>query len=255
MTSSVGFIEYEIKLAVDSFIAQSLKVSGETYKVKHVKGRLLESLETLRPLNTPYDKVLFVETDSPWTAIFFNQTSGQGCPEHLGNLARYVECRGIHARYAPHTMKKSKVGDWTEDYGATMLNVYGPENVQPEGDHLKRSIYVANDGYRWEFGQWGEPLSFENLEYYQRRKRKDRFTPEILDEYLRHCGIRFFDPTFYMPAGKDEAVLLEKGEVIKEIAEMREKEMFDFARDLAKKAGKTLKIYGPSSQKRDRGEE
>jgi hypothetical protein len=62
---------------------------------------------------------------------------------------------------------------------------------------VQRSIYAANDGGRSKFGANGKPFDFEQLERYKAKQIRDRFTPEMLDEYLRHFGIRFFSPDFY----------------------------------------------------------
>ena len=36
-----------------------------------------------------------------------------------------------------------------------------------------------------------------DLERYKAQQIRDRFTPEMLDEYLRNFGIQFFSPDFY----------------------------------------------------------
>ncbi len=63
--------------------------------------------------------------------------------------------------------------------------------------NVQRSIFAANDGGRWKFGANGQPFDFEQLERYKARQIQDRFTPEMLDDYLQHFGIDFFSPDFY----------------------------------------------------------
>jgi hypothetical protein len=64
-----------------------------------------------------------------------------------------------------------------------------------------RAIYAANDGGRWTFGAHGEVQPFEKPESYTARRVKDRLTPEMLEEYCAALGVRYFDPSFYLPEG------------------------------------------------------
>ena len=54
---------------------------------------------------------------------------------------------------------------------------------------------------KWDFGTGGEPLPFEETEKYSEKLARNRFTPEMLDRYLKHFGIDFFNENFYMPEG------------------------------------------------------
>ncbi len=51
-----------------------------------------------------------------------------------------------------------------------------------------RVIQSLKDEPRWQFFERGEVLSFENPEYYKKRRIKDRFNKEILLEYLSEAG-------------------------------------------------------------------
>ena len=64
-----------------------------------------------------------------------------------------------------------------------------------------RHIQASDQDGRWEFDQSGEPLPFEDLEAYQRRRVRDRFTPEMLEAYCAALGLRPFDPDFYLASG------------------------------------------------------
>ena len=78
-----------------------------------------------------------------------------------------------------------------------MLEVYGADSSGCSFLNIRRSIGAVNDGGRWRFDANGELLDFERPEWYKTRQIRDRFTPEMLDEYLRHFGIQFFSPDFY----------------------------------------------------------
>lgn len=49
---------------------------------------------------------------------------------------------------------------------------------------MGRVVSASNDGGRWVFDQFGEPFPFEKVERYQERRVRDRFTFEMLKEYL-----------------------------------------------------------------------
>ena len=59
-------------------------------------------------------------------------------------------------------------------------------------DGKERIIYALEED-RWVFYEEGEPLSFENTDYYKRRIIKKRINNEIILEYLSKCGINLFD--------------------------------------------------------------
>jgi hypothetical protein len=52
-----------------------------------------------------------------------------------------------------------------------------------------------NDGRRWIFEEVGEPFDFEEVERYGLRRKRDQFTPEVLDAYCCALGMRPLDET------------------------------------------------------------
>ncbi|HEX8700699.1 MAG TPA: hypothetical protein VF815_17745 [Myxococcaceae bacterium] len=101
----------------------------------------------------------------------------------------------------PHTLRGDK-----GRYGAMMLDVFNPH---PTGPRYLRALGASNDGGRWVFDSSGEPFPFEKLERYQARKVRDRFTFDMLKDYLHHLGLSPFDESFYLPEG-EPAWLVEK---------------------------------------------
>jgi hypothetical protein len=67
--------------------------------------------------------------------------------------------------------------------------------------NYERTITVTKEATRWEFEADGTVQPFERTEKYKERRIKDRFTPEMLEEYCAALGIRLFDPAFYGPDG------------------------------------------------------
>jgi hypothetical protein len=81
--------------------------------------------------------------------------------------------------------------------GATIFSLYLADTNSCSFLNIRRSVSAAYDG-RWVFNADGEPaLEFEQLERYKGRQIRDRFTQEMLDDYLRNFEIRFFSPDYY----------------------------------------------------------
>ena len=55
------------------------------------------------------------------------------------------------------------------------------------------------------------PTHLEKLDAYERSRKRDRFTRELLEEYLQHFGIRpFFEDDFFVVTATAPAILLER---------------------------------------------
>jgi hypothetical protein len=94
---------------------------------------------------------------------------------------------------------------------AVMWEVYMPPELggkPPLG--YRRSIAVSNDGGRWTFDDIGEPFAFEQLDRYRSRRLRDRFTPEMLREYLGHFGLSPLSDDFYKVTNDRPAIILEE---------------------------------------------
>ncbi len=147
---------------------------------------------------------LFIPTRSAWTAYVDNQWTGTDAASPMSIMARRLSIRSLRVVAVPHTLRKDEGGR----YGAVMLDMYGPE--QPgKISNTVRVVEAANDGGRWVFVQSGEPFAFEQVEKYQERRVRDRFTFEMLKDYLRHLGLSPFEEDFYLPPGS-QAWLIQK---------------------------------------------
>ncbi|XXF78223.1 hypothetical protein P2318_00255 [Myxococcaceae bacterium GXIMD 01537] len=116
-------------------------------------------------------------------------------------MAQTLGCRGLRVVAVPHTLRKDK-----GRYGAVILDVFSPLETGPE---YLRALEAVNDGGRWVFECSGEPFPFEQLERYKARRVRDRFTFDMLKQYLHHLGLAPFDEHFYLPPG-EPAWLVEK---------------------------------------------
>jgi len=211
VTSEMGFLEARAEHAARAFAAWETGVlasRGITVQVRPVSGSLEQALSALLPLtDAERQRYLFMPTRSPWTAYFDNGWRRTEAWGPMSYMAETLGCRGLRVVAVPHTLRKDK-----GRYGAVMLEVYGPHKT----DWLNnlRTLYVANDGGRWVFGQSGEPFPFEKLERYEARRVRDRFTFDMLKEYLHHLGLAPFEEGFYLPEGSPAWLVERSGPVL-----------------------------------------
>ena len=167
---------------------------GITVEVLPVAGTLEQAFSSLLPLiGGERRRHLFIPTRSAWTAYVSDAWTGTDAASPMRSMARRLSIRCLRVVAVPHTLR----GDQGR-YGSVMLDVFGPEQPGKILNYL-RSIYAANDGGRWVFGHSGEPFPFEQVEQYQARRVRDRFTFEMLKDYLHHLGLSPFEEDFYLP--------------------------------------------------------
>jgi hypothetical protein len=147
---------------------------------------IIDLMATLPPLQMPYKRRLLVGTTSNWTTIFDNSRGG-GDPYSHARLATAHGVRAVAARHAPETQTALP---------ATQFHLLGPTGEPPL--MYVRTIDAGRfDSGRWEFLTSGTPQPFEDTDAYERSRVRDRFTREMLLNYLRALGIRADDPDFY----------------------------------------------------------
>jgi hypothetical protein len=136
-------------------------------------------------------KYLFVPTRSHWTAFFDNGWRGTDAFAPISYMAQELGCRGLRA---------------TATSDAIILEIYGPQKTHFLNYVL--SVAVAKEDGRWNFSRNGESQTFEQTERYKARNIQDRFTLDMLRDYLADFGIAAFDETYYLPPDR-EAILIE----------------------------------------------
>jgi hypothetical protein len=209
ITSEIGFIEADRATTVREYLdwQQSIDRPGGRLRLseRRLRGRLEDALSSLLPLvDIESSRHLFIPTASGWTAYLDNGWDGPDVFPPVSYLSERLGCTGVRAAADRHTMPRDERGPG--QYGSVQLDVWGPDGTPPL--MYVRSIYAANDGGRWVFGQSGTPYPFEETERYRARRIRDRFTFAMLRRYLGSLGLRAFDRDFYMPEG--EATLVER---------------------------------------------
>lgn len=196
VTFGGDFIEISFSEYCDAFTSwwKRLKIDFETFSFE---ADLKEAMLRLEPLQDPQNRYLIVETQSNWTAVFSNSRMGSDVTSAVSHLCEVLGCRGVTVQCSPSLTKRqgSKTSSIVS-YAATSFTLDGPQKT--EWLNSIRHVSVRKDG-GWIFFQRGEVQPFEQVEHYEKKHIRDRFTTEMLESYCAALGIRLFDGTFYGP--------------------------------------------------------
>jgi hypothetical protein len=175
--------------------------SGIEYSHTEITSSLGEAFESLLPLANSKMRRLFVPTRSDWIACFQNGIQGSDPFPAMSYLANRM---GVVAMRVCSTADMAK-------YPAVIWEVYAPESLGGEPPlGYRRSISAMNDGGRWIFDESGERFPFEQVDRYEERRKRDRFTREMLGDYLRVFGIELFSDDFFRVDAASPAVRLQQ---------------------------------------------
>ncbi len=196
VTFTCGFVESSFAQFSTAFLQWRHQINekfGTQTERKSFRASLSESLLALEPLTTPLDRYLLTETRSSWSAIFSNGLHVNDVHSPVSYLPSVLKCRGLEVVCVPD--RSALAGkDALRIYGAVVFALYGPSKM----DWLNRirSVSLTKDVGGWEFAANGEVQPYEQTENY-RKRRVDRFTPEMLESYCAALGIELFNADFY----------------------------------------------------------
>jgi hypothetical protein len=202
ITFSLGFLEAPFQIVIDAYVWWH-KELNLTVAINPIVLPLEQALLKLEPLITPHVKRLLLSTQSTWTAYFDNGINGGDPFPPISYLSERLHCRGLAVTCVPHTIVREDKRE-RGTYGAVQFQLFAPE--PRDFLNIERSIVAMDDGGKWIFETMGEVQPFERVEKYKARRIRDRFTPEMLEEYCQALDIRLFDEEFYGHAG----VLIER---------------------------------------------
>jgi hypothetical protein len=169
-TESAGYFEISSALLTDWLIAE---LGPAWTRRRYPAGTLHELLLLIKP-QAPLSRYLLVR-NGRWTVLLNNGPIGTDLGVLPWYATRDLACRSVRA-----TASAGK-------HPATILEVYDPGAHDPF--FCQRAITVADDGGKWVFLEHGERFTFEDQAAYRRRSIRNRFTPEMLDRYLRALGV------------------------------------------------------------------
>ncbi|MCL2098785.1 MAG: hypothetical protein FWH23_08540 [Bacteroidales bacterium] len=191
LTDRMSFIKMPIDSAIKAF---EQWCANQVVPMTDLKTEFSGGFEQLLLKSLPFKY--------PWRDIFFEATNGwTGHYTNLNtlsyaadNVARLLNATMIYVSAWPSKHKRI-VNGW----GGGVFSFYvGNKQIR----HM-----MLSDQDRWEFDNFGEPFPFEDVEKYKEKFARNRFTPEMLDKYLKEFGIDFFNEDFYMPPGSKAYII------------------------------------------------
>jgi len=209
VTSDFGLIQAPIDDVVTALLGWHNPV-GIEYEQMEIAGPLSDAFNSLLPLCNAKQRRLFVQTESDWTACFQNGIQGSDPFPAMSELAKRMEVLSMRVCATPPD------ATWP----ATIWEVYAPESLGGYPPlNYRRSIAVSKDGGRWMFEQSGPPFHFEKTELYEKPHKRDRFSKDVLCEYLGHFSLQPFNDSFFILDADHMAILLQQ---IKPVVSMPE---------------------------------
>jgi hypothetical protein len=118
-------------------------------------------------------RVAYIPMADGWVCYTDNWIGGADTPSVLGLARDRLGCTTIHA--AHHDTK--------EQYAVIL------DTLADWGEPGYRAIHCYRDYGRWGFQTDGTPRPFEDTARYTEKRKRDRFTPEMLEQYLCALGV------------------------------------------------------------------
>jgi hypothetical protein len=158
-----------------------------------VDAGLTGAAPLLLPLTrTPYARNLLVGTHSAkWTAYFDARLDGGDPRGAVSVLGKRLGVPQVVVYAIPFRDDPDAIPG---------INGAVQWEYSPDGSATSRravSLIEGEGSSRFHFEAWGPVQSWETPEAYSSRKKRQRITPELVDEYCRAIGIEPFDPAFY----------------------------------------------------------
>jgi hypothetical protein len=194
VTFGTGYIEASFPECCETFTS-SWKRLGTEFETLSFEADLKEALSRLEPLQNPQNRYLVTETQSKWTAIFSNSRLGSDVTSAVYSSCKALGCRGVTIQCSPSLTKREGKKTSIVSYSATSFTLEGPHDT--EWLNEIRHVSARKDGGPWKFFQRGAVQPFEQVQRYEEKHIRDRFTPEMLESYCAALGIRAFDESFY----------------------------------------------------------
>lgn len=182
---SMGFVNAPYDLVVRRLVDWRTELEGRV-KVAKLDLPWPACLSVLEPLEMPWTTELLVEHGEKWTAYLNNSADGGDPWPAASYVANELGVDWVVADHHPRV----PVG-----HAITQLQVGGPAG-EPPLMYIRVVSASAADG-RWAWDASGTPLPFEQPECYTARRKRDRFTREMLVSYLLALGIHADDNGSY----------------------------------------------------------
>jgi hypothetical protein len=179
VTHDFGLIRAPVETVLDMRHRAYLDQGLDDCRREDLHGSLEACLRKLEPLCFVTRKEMYLATDFGWTALFQNGTRGSDPSLPMMQSSRALGVTAMRICITPAR------GPWP----AVIWEVYDTAESGGDAYGYRRSIAAMNDGGRWVFNNSGAPFQFEDPDRYAAKRKRDRFPPELLRDYLRQMGI------------------------------------------------------------------
>jgi hypothetical protein len=199
VTSDFGLIDAPVEVVSARYL-EWLEGLDQEFRVKSERD-FARSLAFLAPLSAEMRRRVLAPTRAGWTAFFQSGFQGSDPSPVMSYLTRLMGVDSMRVCRTPADAAQP----------ACVWEVYAPASRGgvPPLFH-RRAIALVCESGRWTFHESGAPFPFENPAVHAARRTRDRFTPDLLCEYLSKLGLFPFDPDFYSPPGSPPKVLIER---------------------------------------------
>lgn len=177
VTYDYGLIRCDLERVVHAR-RKMYRDAGLTVTSSDVDAPLAECFSMLEPLSPAPTKELYLTTTFGWTSFFSNGCRGSDPSLPMKQLAETLGTMSLRACATPEDFP----------YQSVILEVYDAPQSGADQYGYRRTIAASNDGGRWVFEQSGEPFQFEDTSHYDARRKRERFTREMLAANLVDLG-------------------------------------------------------------------
>ena len=205
VTTHLAFFEMPVSDLAQVLYDRNVKINKDcgfdwVVQKNAVRGTLSEKLHALLPMASGLPtKKLVSQTASRWSVYAVNKYPFGDVHSEPSYLSRVLKIR---------VLSIIMIKDVPGGQPGSMQFVYrdGPRTKPIETQYgiqheiPARAVYAHKES-KWEFGAYGEPLPFEELDTYTAKRIKDRLTAEMIERYCRNLDIDLFDPDFYAGDG------------------------------------------------------
>lgn len=153
--------------------------AGLAFSLIELDRPLDDCFRALEPLASIPTKEMYLSTTFGWTAFFRNAVRGSDPFLPMLKLSGSLKTMAMRVCVSPQNAA----------YPAVIWEVYDTPAAGGDKRGYRRSIAAANDGGAWAFVNTGTPFPFEDTARYTARRKRDRFTKEMLVGYLAEFGI------------------------------------------------------------------
>jgi hypothetical protein len=188
-----------VRELAEKYVESRRRLNRRTkFELKRVSGSLPDLLSLLPPMTMRRTRRLLIPTQSEWVVCFNNGYHQDAIS--FTYTASQLGFRGLHVVAVLNAYSRLRGGRLGQ-LGFCLLEA-GQPTIHPA-----RQVVLTFQEREADFWQCGEPLPWENMERYAKRRKADRMTLEELARIVAGFGIEPFREDFYR---SQDAIMIEQ---------------------------------------------